>query len=84
MDHLVDAALRRVVLDVDRRDIDPGASAQPVRRQPVQLLGSLQQHDVDIELVAASVSVTSTAAAGHVHVRARPRPHGERSRSTGT
>ena len=70
--HLGDPALRRVVLDVDGREV---AAAQPLRREPLELVRALEHDDVEV-LVApgARAAARSRCPASRTCARGRPRP----------
>jgi hypothetical protein len=47
--HVGDPPLRRVVLDVDRRDVAArNPTSEPARRELVELFGALEHDDVDV------------------------------------
>ena len=85
--HRVPAAGRRpaargVVLEEDGRHVAPGTAAQPALGE-VDLLGPLQDHDVDVG-VGQLLGEVSTAEAGQFQAAGRPPPHGPRSGSVGS
>jgi hypothetical protein len=72
--HLGDAALRGVVLEVDRRQVAARAPpGEPALAQAVELAGPLEDHHVDVELGRLGRS--------HLDRRGRPLP-GERPTAT--
>ena len=81
--HLGDPTLRRVVLDVDRRNVAPAAAAEPARHSS-ELVAAAAGRRRRLGLGGLRSAGRSTPCRGQSHVRARPRPSGPRSGTTGT